>query len=132
MRRSKRRAAVTVEMAITAPILFLMLFAALEFCGMNNMRHSVDNAAYEAARRGIVPGATMADVVGEANTIMGYLGARDVTVTVSPDPFDDNTRELVVTVSIPIAQNGWVAPIFFRGTDRLVGECRMNREDYSL
>lgn len=127
---AKRRGALTVEMAIAIPILFLFLFASLEFCGMNNMRHSVDNAAYEAARRGIVPGATTADVVNEATTIMSYMGAQNVTVNVAPNPFDDDTPELTVTVSVPIASNGWVAPFFFRGGDDLVGQCRLLREEY--
>lgn len=125
-----RRGAVTVEMAVTAPILFLLLFAALEFASMNNMRHSVDNAAYEAARRGIVPGATTAAVVNEANTIMGYVGARNATVTVVPNAFDDNTPELTVTVSVPIAGNGWVTPFFYDPADTIVGQCRLRREDY--
>lgn len=126
----RRKGAVTVEMAVTVPILFLFVFAALEFCGMNNMRHTVDNAAYEAARRGIVPGARTPDVVTEATNIMSFVGARNVNVTVDPAAFDDSTPELTVTVTVPAAGNGWLTPMFFRNTDMLVGQCRMAREEY--
>ena len=105
--RKSRRGAVTVEMAIAAPILFLMVFAALEFCGANVQRHTVDNAAYEAARRGIVPGATVADVEARAQEIMGFVGASGVTVDVTPTVISDATPEITVRVSSPIA-NGWI------------------------
>ena len=126
----RRKGAVTVEMAITVPILFLFVLAALEFCGMNNMRHTVDNAAYEAARRGIVPGARSADVINEATTIMSFVGAQDITVNVDPLGFDDETEELTVTITVPVANNGWLAPIIFDSSDVLVGQCRMRREEY--
>ena len=50
-RRSKiRRGATAVEFAITAPIFFLFLLASFEFGWLNVIRHTADNAAYEAAR----------------------------------------------------------------------------------
>ena len=125
----RRSGAVTVEMAIAVPILFLMVFAALEFCGMNVMRHSVDNAAYEAARRGIVPGATVADVEAQANLIMAAAGARNIVVDVVPPVIDEDIEELTVTITVPVAGNGWLAPIFFDNDDVLVGQCHMLREE---
>ncbi len=125
-----RTGAVSVEMAITAPILFLVLFASLEFCGMNNLRHTVDNAAYEGARRGIVPGATAAAVRQEALANMASIGAQNVRVTVAPDPILQETDQITVNVFVPVSGNGWLAPIYFRGTNELVGRCTMNREDY--
>ena len=47
-RRSRR--APVVEFAIVAPIFFLFLMAAFEFGWLNVLRHTADNAAYEAAR----------------------------------------------------------------------------------
>lgn len=117
-------------MAITAPILFLILFASLEFAGVNIQRHTADNAAYEAARRGIVPGATAADVQAEATRIMSFVGARDITVDVVPAVINDTTPELTVRLEVPIARNGWLTPIFFNATDAIVRECTMTREEF--
>ena len=125
----QRQGAVTVEMAIAVPILFLMVFAALEFCGMNVIRHSVDNAAYEGARRGIVPGATVADIEAQANLIMAAAGATNVVVDVNPPVIDVDTEELTVTITVPVVGNGWISPIFFSRDDVLVGTCRMLREE---
>ena len=72
-RRSKRAGAVTAEFAITAPIFFLFLLAAFEFGWLNVIRHTADNAAYEAARTVIVPGATVADARAKANRILGIV-----------------------------------------------------------
>ena len=125
----RRRGSLTVEFAITVPILFLMVFAAIEFCGMNVMRHSVDNAAYEAARRGIVPGATATDVRNVANDIMATVGARNVQVVVDPSTIGSATPEITVTVTVPVANNGWIAPIFFSSADVLRGQCHLLREE---
>ncbi len=51
----------TVEFAICFPLLLLFFFAAFEFCRANMIRQTADNAAYEGARRAIVPGATAED-----------------------------------------------------------------------
>ena len=128
--RKRRRGAVTVEMAIAAPVLFILVFGALEFCGANVQRHTVDNAAYEAARRGIVPGATVADVEARATEIMSFVGATNgINVNVTPAAITDATPELTVRVESSIAANGWIMPIFFADDDLLVGECTMRREE---
>ncbi len=123
-----RRGAVTVQFAMTVPLLFALVFTSVEFCGINVMRHSVDNAAYEGARRGIVPGATAADVEAEAIRIMSAVGARNVTVVIDPPVINEDTPELRVTVQLPVASNGWIAPKFF-ATPTLTGECRLIREE---
>ena len=60
-RRPDRTAAAAVEFAIVATIFFLLVIAAFEFGRMNVIRHTADNAAYEAARHAMVPGATVAE-----------------------------------------------------------------------
>ena len=117
-------------MAIAAPILFMMLFAAIEFCGVNVQRHTADNAAYEASRRGIVPGATANDCIEVANRIMATVGANNVDVTVTPATIVDETETVTVNVTLPIAGNGWIAPIFFDDDDTVVAESTMLREEF--
>lgn len=125
-----RRGALTVEMAITAPVLFLFVFAAIEFCNMNNLIHTIDNAAYEAARRGIIPGANINDIRQEANSILAAVGARNATINVTPTVFNADTEQITVEVSVPIRGNGWIAPVYFASRTNLVGDCTLRREDY--
>lgn len=116
---SKRRArhgAVVVEFAIIAPVFFLIIFAMFEFSRLNVIRHTADNAAYEAARLAIVPGATAADAVSEAQRLLSVVGARNATVKVTPPVIDKSTKQVTVEVSVPMKHNGLVAPRFTRST----------------
>src|SRR6478736_4804790 len=83
-RRGPRNGAVAVEFAITAPIFFLFLLAAFEFGWLNVMRHTADNAAYEAARTVLVPGATAAEATAKATSILNVVGARGAKISITP------------------------------------------------
>jgi Flp pilus assembly protein TadG len=125
----QRAGAVSVEFAITAPILFLLVFSSIDFARMNVIRHTADNAAYEGARRGIVPGATASDVSATAQAIMSSVSAHDVTINVSPPVIQPDTPQLTVDVDVPADQNGWIASKFFSG-HRFQGRCTLSREEY--
>ena len=112
----ERRGAVTVEFAITAPIFFLFLLLAFEFGWLNVIRHTADNAAYEAARTAMVPGATAADARAEVNRILSIVGARGAVVTVTPANLDVDTESVTVEVDVPMNQNGLILPRFTSGT----------------
>ncbi|MEM6799666.1 MAG: TadE family protein, partial [Planctomycetota bacterium] len=103
--RNDRRGATAVEFAIVAPVFFLILFAMFEFSRVNVLRHTADNAAYEAARVAIVPGATAADAVAEAGRLLGVVGARGVNIAVDPPNLGPGTREVTVSVEVPMSQN---------------------------
>lgn len=122
-----------VEFAITVPILFLLVFASVEFCRANVIRHTADNAAYEAARRGVVPGATADAVRKLAKSVMQAVSANTVTVNVTPEIITNDSPEITVTVIVPLDANGWIAPAFFEGKT-LVRSCTITREkiDYSV
>lgn len=114
-RKSNRGGAVIVEFAICAPIFFLVLFALFEFSWLNVIRHTADNAAYEATRAAMVPGATAAEAISEAQRILGVVGTRDATVTVDPPVITPETSAVTVNVTIPIDRNALVVPRFTGG-----------------
>lgn len=134
MHNTKRRplarrcsGATTVEFAITVPILFAVLFTAFELSRMNVIRQTAVNAAYEGARRGIVPGVTEADVENVALGIMNVVGSRGTTVTIAPPVLTPDVTEVTVTVSVPLEQNAWVTSRFFVG--KIVQtSCTLKRE----
>ena len=113
-RRQNRRAAVVVEFAICAPILFLFFFASLEFSRVNMIRQSVENAVYEGARRGIVPGATADDCRASAQVVLNSISASGATISVTPTVITKDTPEVTVAVTVPVNNNSWVIPVFFR------------------
>ncbi|MCI0335235.1 MAG: pilus assembly protein [Planctomycetes bacterium] len=111
-RCQQRRGATAVEFALTAPVFFIFLLAAFEFGWLNVVRHTADNAAYEAARTAIVPGATSAEARTMANRLLNIVGTRGATVTISPDPVTTDTEAVTVNIQIPMNQNGLIAPRF--------------------
>ena len=110
--RVERRGATAVEFAITAPVFFLFLLAAFEFGWLNVIRHTADNAAYEAARTAMVPGATAAEARTKANRLLRIVGTRGARVTVTPDPLTAETEEITVAIAIPMRRNGLIVPRF--------------------
>jgi Flp pilus assembly protein TadG len=113
-RPRERRGAAAVEFAITAPIFFLFLLAAFEFGWLNVIRHTADNAAYEAARTAMVPGATAAEARNKANNLLRVVGARGARVTVAPAVLTPETEQVTVEIDIPMNRNGLIAPRFTR------------------
>src|SRR6185312_2126244 len=101
-RRDARTGAVAVEFAITAPIFLVFLLAAFEFGWLNVMRHTADNAAYEAARSAIVPGATSGEALAKANSILNVVGARGAKINITPNNITNSTTEVTVAIDLPM------------------------------
>jgi Flp pilus assembly protein TadG len=115
-RNTCRQGATAVEFAIVAPIFFLLLLASFEFSRLNVIRHTADNAAYEAARNAMVPGATAAEAVAKANSILRVVGTRGARVTINPTALGPEVDSINVRIDIPLSQNGWVVPRFTRSS----------------
>ncbi len=115
-KRRGRRGAAAVEFAIVAPVFFILVIAAFEFGRINVIRHTADNAAYEAARRAMVPGATAAEATAEAQRILRIVGTRGAKVSVNPATLGPDVDKITVTVDVPMNQNGWITPRFTRTT----------------
>ena len=125
--RAGRRGAVTVEFALVAPMVFFLVFAAIEFARLNMLVNSMENAAYEAARRGIIPGASVANVEAEANQVLQAVGAVNATVTVTPAVITNQTPSVTVDISLPLNDNAWVTPHFTKNAT-VSRSCTLTRE----
>lgn len=129
--KRKRRGAATVEFALTAPVVFMFFFTALEFGRYNMIHQSANNAAYEAARKCIVPSAKIADAQAVGQAVLGAVGIKGATVGIVLDPTDteiqNTTRKVTVTVTIPVASNLWITPMF-TSTAPVVKKCTMTRD----
>lgn len=129
-RTTQRRGAVVVEFAIVAPVFFVFIIASFEFGRLNVIRHTADNAAYEAARHAMVPGATSAEAIARANSILGVVGTRGARVSISPATLGPDVDVVTVTVDVPLALNGWIAPRFTSATSlRSISTMRTERAE---
>ena len=128
-RRSTRSGAVVVEFAICVPVLLLVFFASLEFSRVNMIRQTVENAVYEGARRGIVPGATADNCRTTAQTVLNTVSINGAQVDVSPTVITQDTTEVTVSVAVPVNNNSWVTPVFF-GDKTITGSMTLRRERF--
>ncbi|TWU51598.1 TadE/TadG family type IV pilus assembly protein [Rubripirellula reticaptiva] len=125
-RHPQRHGAVVVEFAIAISILLLLVFASLELFRLNMLKHSVEQASYQAARKGIIIGAKVKDVEQEAKNHLANLGVSNAAVTISPGTITDDTQVVQVDIDVPITGNSWVSPVYFFGN--IHGKTRMLAE----
>lgn len=116
-RRADRRGASAVEFAIVGPVVFLVIFGCLELVRLGMLQGIAEDAAYEAARFVMVPGATKDEGVAEANRLLALLGTQNATVIVDAYGADglqpeinDFTRRVTVSIEIPVADNALIIP----------------------
>lgn len=120
-----------IEFAIVAPLLFFFFFAAFEFCRVAMIRHTVDNAVYEGCRQAIIPGATTGAARTTAENVLGTLGLRGSTVTISPATIDNRTPEITMTIEVDLDANTFVPPQF-TGGKKITRTLTMQREGSNL
>lgn len=107
-RRLQRWGATTVEFAFVSSIIFATFLAAAEFCRLSMMRHTLDNAVYEAARKSIVPGATAKEIESQAKSILSTLGISNARVSVDPQNITDETEFVTVKVDLPLKESSFI------------------------
>ncbi|MBU6175484.1 MAG: pilus assembly protein, partial [Planctomycetes bacterium] len=82
--------------------MFLMFFVALEFSRVSMFRHTVEQALYEGARAGIVPGATANDVVNRTQAILRTVGIHRATVDCIPAVLTNTTPTVTVRIRMAL------------------------------
>ena len=100
---NSRRGALTVEFAIAAPLIFLLFLGGLELTALNFARQTAGNASYEAARKLIIPGGTVAQAQAEGLRQMNMVGlGTGASCTVV-----NAATTVTATVSVPATNVSW-------------------------
>lgn len=126
LRAASRRGAAAVEFGMAASLLFLFMFAAIEFARLNLMKHAIEHASYLAARRGMITGARATDVVDVAQAHLDALDVEGAAIMVNPTRITDETSLIEVTIEVPMAGNSWISPLYFG--DTITAQTRMLTE----
>jgi Flp pilus assembly protein TadG len=122
-----RSGATAVEFALTAPLAFLLLCGSIEYGRAHMVLNATANAAYQGARRAMVPGATSSQVITTANATLTASSVKSATVTVSPSTILTTTTTVSVTVSVPLNSNIWIGS-FFTKNMTIARTCTLSRE----
>lgn len=129
--RHQRRGAVTVEMAIVAPVFFLFVLGVVEFTRAMMVQALLTNAAHLGARAGIIDNAQQSDVTSAVNN---YLSSAGISLpeppTVSPNPPSSATygQLVTVTVSVPYSSVSWLPNPTYLKSVTLTATSVMRRE----
>jgi hypothetical protein len=126
-----RRGVAVVEFALTFPLLIILVVGLIEFSRLSTMRHAADNAAYEAARHVIVPGANVSEAIAQANDLLARSGVRQGTIEVNPAVINEDTKFVTVQVSVPLMGNSWLPPKLTRSR-MVVRETTLRTERVTL
>jgi Flp pilus assembly protein TadG len=121
----KRRGAATVEFAIVAPILFLLVFGMIEYGRALQVKQVLTNTAREGARHFADEGATAEDAEETVAVYLAKCGIDAYEVEFSPhDPVTGTA--VTCTVWVSFRDVAYVAPFFY--DDDILAEATMRRE----
>lgn len=108
--KSHRGGVVATEMAVCLPVLFLIFLGSIDLIRYNLLRNVVTHATYEAARTGVVKGATIADIEAKVQEeLFKYTGQMDYTLVTDPATLPaSNAKTLKITLTCNIRDAGWI------------------------
>ncbi len=126
IRRANRLGAYTVEMAIGLPIVFLAVLGGLELIQLSKVRHAANQAAYEAARRLVIPGGSSQEATTAANHILRVNGLSLKSMQITPSTITRSTKDVTVQLTIQY-RNEWSFARIVGGKD-LFANCTLAHE----
>lgn len=123
--RSRRAVAVS-ELAITLPILVLIVLGTIEVCSMIFLQQGLRISAYEGARVALVPGSDSGNVQAACQQVLDDRRISFGSISVQPSNFDQQPYGSIVqvTVTAPCSDNSLFAPFLFTGRT-LTGQMQM-------
>ena len=119
-RSSVRRGAAVVELAFTAPILFLLCFGMIDVGRAVMVQNLITNAARDGARTAVLDGATAGAIETQVEAYLASSTISEAVVTVSPNPLTTaNLGDPVsVTVEVPFDSVSWLpSSMYFQGSN---------------
>lgn len=112
-----RRGAAVTELAITIPIIALIVLGTIETCSMLFLKQALRIAAFEGARVALAPKSALANVEAGCNEILSARKVKNAVITVTPPNFDQQTYGSIVKVKVSAncAANSLFVPWIFFG-----------------
>ena len=104
-----RQGATAVEFALVAPILFLVIFACIEFARLMITISMIEQSAFEAARHVAVLGSTIAEGEAIIREELGFFGIDAAEITIhgisngtAQSGIDDISDQVSVNIAVSL------------------------------
>ncbi len=129
--KQQRRGAAAGEVAIIAPLFFLLVLGSIEIGRAMMVQQVLTNASRVGAREATTPNSTFSTVESAAQTFAAGASVSQTTVSVTPDPGSAKAGDLMsVTVTTNFANVSWTPAPFFLGSTTLTATSVMRREGF--
>lgn len=104
-------------MALTLPLVAMLVLASIEACGMIYLNHSLSIASYEGVRVAINFDSTTSEVTSKCNELISARNVVDGVIDISPSDVAAVPRgtPITVTVTAPCDANAMIPAWFFGG-----------------
>ncbi len=128
--RNNRRGVATVELAMVSPLVFLFIFAAVEFGRLLMAFHGLEEAAREGCRVAIFAQATASDVQQTVASRLATFGISGHTLTIEPNPLSNACQWEPVTVKIAVTYDNvsWLPTPDYLAGKTLAVSCTLPME----
>ena len=128
--KASRRGAATIEFALVAPIIFLFLFASIEFGRVLMVFHGLEAAAREGCRTAVSWNVAQADVEQTVDDRLTSFGISGYTLTTDPATVSSAGQWEPITVRIEVTydQVSWLPVPSYLGGITLAGSCTLPQE----
>src|SRR5262245_32255909 len=121
---NQRNGSATVEFAVIAPILALLMLGTVEVTRAIQVKNLLTDTARSGCRYGAQPGMNTQNITDNITSVLADDGinAAEATVTVMVNDVVANAStanrgdKLTVKIAVPIARINWVTPFFFPST----------------
>jgi Flp pilus assembly protein TadG len=130
-KKHARRGASAIEFAFCAPVLFLIMMGIIEFSRAYQLKQTSRQAAYEAARAAISPGATAASAQAQGENLLRAIGINSGTVTITPSTITPSTTSVTATVTVNPLANSWFLK-FFASSQPFTASATLDHENAML
>lgn len=114
----QRRGAETIELAVTLPLLMVVVFTGFEYGWAVLKSIQLDHAAREGAREAALSGATIASVQDRVSTVLTNSGITPGAVSVTMNPNDPGSTSAGSSITVEVQAD--YAAIQLLGLDRLM------------
>lgn len=114
---ASRKGTAVTELAITLPLIALVVMSTIETCSMLFLKQALRIAAYEGVRVSLVPGAETVNIEAGCNEILAARKVKNATITITPSNFNQQPYGTVVNVKVSAdcASNSLFVPWIFTG-----------------
>jgi hypothetical protein len=119
-----RRGTTAVEFSLVLPIALLFFFSLVTFVQVFIIRNAAENAAYFAARKGIIPGATETEMRNLITQEMqlGFISNFQANINRSGDTVQ-------VAVTVPLRGNAWATGGYVPDVLSITQSCILQKQE---